>query len=78
MEENKFAVILPILIGGLANKIIEETGLSDDEVFEKLYTSELYAALENEKTKVWTYSVPMLFDLYQAESATGNLELPEY
>ena len=78
MEKNKFAAILPVLIGGLTSKIIEETGAGEDEVFEKLYNSELYAALENEETKVWTYSVPKLFDLYQAEITMGKLELPEY
>ena len=78
MEKNKFAAILPILVGGLVNKIIEETGIGENEAFEKLYNSELYAALENEKTKVWTYSVPMLFDLYNEEITTGELKLPEY
>ena len=78
MEKNKFAAILPVLIGGLTNKIIEETGVGENEAFEKLYNSELYAALENEETKVWTYSVPKLLDLYHDEITTGKLELPEY
>ncbi|MCL2639039.1 MAG: hypothetical protein FWD48_11800 [Oscillospiraceae bacterium] len=78
MAKDKFAALLPILIGGLANKIIEETHVSEDEALNKLYSSELYSALENEKTKVWTYSVPKLFDLYQAEITTGELNLPEY
>jgi len=78
MEKNKFAAILPILIGGLISKIIEETGINEDKAFEKLYNTELYAEIENEATKVWTYSVPKLFDLYQDEIITGKLELPEY
>ena len=69
---------MPVIIGGLVNKIIEETKLTDDEAFEKLYKSELYAVLENEKTKVWTYSVPRLFELFQNEIASGKLELPDY
>ena len=78
MEKNKFAAILPLLVGGLTNKIIVETGAGEDEAFEKLYNSELYSSLENEETKVWTYSVPKLFDLYQSEITLGELELPEY
>jgi len=78
MEKDKFAAIFHILIGGLTNKIIEETHISEDEAFKKLYNSELYAALENERTKVWTYSVPMLYDLYETEITTGKLDLPEY
>jgi hypothetical protein len=78
MDRDKFAAILPILIGGLANKIIEEIHISEDEAFEKLYSSELYAAIENEATKVWTYSVPRLFCLLQNEIRMGRLELPDY
>jgi hypothetical protein len=78
MEDNKFAAILPIIVGGLVNKIIEETLINEDEAFDKLYNSELYATLETEETKVWTYSVPKLFELYQNEITTGGLELPEY
>ena len=78
MEKSKFAAILPVVIGGLTNKIIEETHVSEDEAFDKLYSSDLYVALENEKTKIWTYSVPKLFDLYQNEINTGKLELPDY
>ena len=78
MENNKFAAILPVVVGGLVNKIIEETHISDDEAFEKLYNSELYAALETEETKVWTYSIPKLIELYQNEIKTGKLELPDY
>ncbi|MCL2797918.1 MAG: hypothetical protein FWD58_07690 [Firmicutes bacterium] len=78
MDKNKFAAILPLIIGGLANKIIEETHVSEDEAFDKLYNSKLYTVLEDEKTKVWTYNVPKLFDLYATEIESGRLELPEY
>jgi len=76
--KNEFAAILPVVIGGLVNKIIEEAQISEDEAFDKLYNSKLYAELENEETKVWTYSVPKLFDLYQNEINSGILELPKY
>jgi len=78
MERNKFAAILPIIIGGLINKIIEETHISENDAFITLYCSKLYAALDNEATKVWTYSVPRLFLLYQNEINTGKLVLPDY
>ena len=78
VDKDKFAALMPVIVGGLVNKIIQETHVSEDEAFGRLYNSELYAALENEKTKVWTYSVPKLFDLYQDEIRTGVLVLPEY
>jgi len=78
MDKEKFAAILPVIIGGLVSKITEEKGFHEDEAFEALYNSELYATLEKEETKVWTFSVLTLFDLYQTEESTGKLELPEY
>ena len=73
-----FATILPVLVNGLINKIILETSNTEDEAFEKLYNSRLYELLENEETKIWTFSVPMLFDLYLSEINTGDFELPVY
>ena len=46
--------------------------------FLKLYGSQLYYALNNEKTKVWYYSAEKLFQLFEEEMAVGKLELPEY
>ena len=77
MESSKFAAILPIIAGSLANKIIAETDVSEDEAFISLYNSELYASLENEETKVWTYSIPKLFDLYNTEITMGAPEFPD-
>ena len=78
MENSKYAAILPVVVGGLVNKIIVEGSDDEKAAFEKLYDSELYAALENEKTKLWTYSSPRLFELYQNEMNTGKLTLPDY
>ena len=78
MEQTKFAALMPVIVGGLANRIIKETDISEDEVFDKLYNSKLYSILEKEETKVWTYSVSKLFDLFQSEANTGELEIPEY
>ena len=77
MEKGKFAAILPVIVSGLVKAIIEETGVSEDEAFENLYRSNLYAVLEIEKTKAWHYSVPLLLDLYENEITTGELNLPE-
>lgn len=45
---------------------------------EKLYSSELYSVLEKEETKVWHYSVPKLYELWEKETKTGQLVLTEY
>ncbi len=78
MDRCKFNAILPIITAGLADKIMKQFDITEDEALMDLYKTELYAALENEETKVWQYSVEKLFDLYQDEKKNDRLELPEY
>ena len=78
MDAKKFEVLLPVIVMALLNKIITETSQSEDEAIDKLYSSALYAALEREETKVWHYSVPMLYEIYKNENATGDLAFPSF
>ena len=78
METNQFNLVLQTISTGLVGKIISETGLDEDTAMDKLYSSELYVALEKEETKVWHYSVPKLYELWENETKTGRLVLPEY
>ena len=78
MEKNQFELVLQTISIGLAEKIIAETDLAEDTALEKLYSSKLYSALEQEKTKVWHYSVPKLYELWDKEMKTGRLMLPEF
>jgi len=76
MDAKKFNAVLLVVSMALLNKIITETSQSEDEAIDKLYSSALYAALEREETKVWHYSVPMLYEIYNLEITTGNLVFP--
>jgi len=78
MEKNMFELVLQTISTGLVGKIMSDSGLNEDIALEKLYSSELYSALEIEETKVWHYSVPMLYELYKQETTTGRLTLPEF
>jgi hypothetical protein len=78
MEVIKFELVLQTISTGLVEKIISETGLDEDSAMEKLYSSLLYSALEQEDTKVWHYSVHKLYELWENEMKTGKLVLPEY
>jgi len=78
MNEAKFEALLPLIVAALIQKIIERKKISQDEAFSRLYNSRLYFFLDNEKTKVWHYSVEKLFRLFEEEMTTGNMELPEY
>jgi len=78
MDKNQFDALLPMIVAAFVKKITEREKISHDEAITRLYGSSLYSALENEPTKVWHYSVEKLFQLFEQEMNTGELELPEY
>lgn len=77
MEKNQFELVLQTISTGLVGKIMSDSELSEDLAMEKLYSSELYSALEREETKVWHYSVHMLYELFIQEIADGKLSFTE-
>lgn len=77
MDKAKFAAILPFICADLADMISAEEGISEEDAISRLYSSELYARLETEETKLWQYSTPMLYQLYKSSIATGRLQYPD-
>ena len=57
MDDNQLAALLPFMVSAIADKIAVYYQVSEDEAIRRLYDSELYAMLEQEKTKVWHFSV---------------------
>lgn len=77
MSTEQFAAIMPYICNDLIKMIIEKQGVSGEEAIVKLYGSALYAMLEDEETKVWQYSTPMLYTLLEQETVTGELRFPD-
>jgi len=74
---SEFESILPLKVEGVAELLIEERKMSLQNALEYLYSSQLYALLEQEETKMWHYSPQMLVHLLENEKKTGKLELPQ-
>jgi len=77
LSKAQFEALLPLIVTALVHKIIERKQMSQDEALSCLYNSELYSILDDEKEKVWHYSVEKLFSLLEDEMTTGKFELPE-
>ena len=77
MEENQFAAIMPGICAGLADLIAEKKQLDEQSAISALYASMLYTYLEDEESKVWHYSIPMLYQLWEQGETTGNIDFPE-
>lgn len=77
MEQNQFNAIMPHICASLADMIASKQSLSEREAVSKLYSSLLYSYLEDEKTKVWNYSTPMLYELYKQGEDFGSIQFPD-
>ena len=77
MNKEQFNSVFSIIVSDLIKTIIKEKNLSEEDAIEYLYLSKVYKLLENEKTKVWQYSTPLLYSLLEREKKQGVFSLPE-
>lgn len=77
MGQDQFHAIMPVICADLISLISTKRNLSATDAIKLLYTSELYALLEKEETKVWQYSTPMLYSLLEQEWLTGAIRFPD-
>jgi hypothetical protein len=67
---------LQMLVPMIIQTIITKKKISVIEAVKLLYVSELYAKLENEKTKLWHLSPLALYELLEMELKTGKIIFP--
>jgi len=76
MDKN-ISPVIAMITPGIVALLMEKRGLSLEDASDLLYNSQLYKALEDEKTKVWRLGYPLLYDLLEEELATGEITFPE-
>lgn len=77
MEQAKFDALLPLIVPKVISLIVENDKQNEVTASKLFYESEVYAALEQEKTKLWHLSPMMLFSMYDEERKTGKITFPE-
>jgi hypothetical protein len=77
MTKKKFDAVLTILIPSVIKLIMEHRGLDVIEATKLFYTSDVYAMLENEESKLWHLSALTLYSLFDEEIVTGTVNYPE-
>ena len=70
------APVIAMITPGIMKLLIDNRNLSLEDAAETLYNSRLYETLEDEGTKVWRLSYPLLYDLLEEELATGKITFP--
>lgn len=58
-------LLLPSKLSWMANMLAEDRGISIVEAMKLLYSSDLYARLENEATKAWHLGPVALYQEFQ-------------
>ncbi|MDR2505871.1 MAG: hypothetical protein LBD16_07185 [Oscillospiraceae bacterium] len=69
--------VLELIVPRLIGLIMDRLAIEEQEAFTRLYSSQLYAQLERDETKLWHLSVPALFELFNEEQQTGRITYPE-
>jgi len=69
--------VIAMITPGILSLLMENRNLNLNEASDLLYRSQLYKALEVEKTKVWRLGYPLLYDMLEEELATGMITFPE-
>ena len=75
--DKSISPVIAMITPGIINLLMENRGLGLVDASGILYNSQLYKALEDEKTKVWRLGYPLLYDLLEEELTTGNITFPE-
>lgn len=71
VNESTLYLILPFKVSQLALLYAKKHGISTTDAIKKIYNSETYKDLENEKTKLWHYGPVALLDTLEEEFANS-------
>lgn len=77
MNSKKLASLLAVIVPGVVELVCKRQGMSEVDAIRAFLASRTYAALENEKTKVWHFSPETLYLMFSAEQQTGMVVYPE-
>ena len=77
MSAEKFSALMGVLVPQIVLLITENYPYDELMATTELYSSELYAALEQEDLKLWHYSPKSLFMMFDEEKKTGKFTFPE-
>lgn len=77
MDTILFNALFPLKIQSLLEELRKQYPFSLQDALRFLYTSQTYALLEREETKLWHYSPRMLVEMLFHEKKTGEVYFPD-
>lgn len=77
MNNEKFGAVMGILVPQVLKLITKNYVYDEIRAASEFYSSDLYALLEQEDTKLWHFSSLTLFNMFDEEKKTGSFTIPE-
>ena len=76
-NQDNLGAILALTTPGIIQLLMDRRKITAEAASILLYNSKLYKLLEDEKTKLWHLSYPILYDMLEEELTTGEITFPE-
>ena len=76
-EQRQFTATMQMIVPQVIDRMVKEYGMEAGTAMKELYTSQLYADLERESSKLWHLSPLALAELWHSEKTTGHFPYPE-
>jgi hypothetical protein len=77
VNQDNLNVALTFITPGIIQLLMDNRHITAEAASILLYNSRLYKLLEDEITKLWHLSYPILYDMLEEELTTGNITFPE-
>lgn len=77
MRAEKFSAVMGILVPQVIRLVTKNYAYDEMTAANEFYSSNLYALLEQEDTKLWHFSPLTLFNMFDEEKKTGSFTFPE-
>ena len=77
VTQDNLNTILMFITPGILQMLMDNRAITAEGASILLYNSKLYKLLEDEETKLWHLSYPILYDMLEEELATGKITFPE-
>jgi hypothetical protein len=76
-RQEDLGAVLAFITPGILQLLINNRKITSEAASILLYNSKLYRLLEEEDTKLWHLSYPILYDMLEEELTTGDITFPE-
>ena len=77
INQENLNVVLTFITPGIIQLLMDNRRITAEAASILLYNSRLYRLLEEEDTKLWRLSYPILYDMLEEELTTGDITFPE-